>query len=284
MSNDIDTVPHDVREFIVSIVKRVDTNEDGKLSYYEFLYVITQMKFNNMATISDQDIHSTKTGILLGLDVERLPLSCGVCVDWLARLYNLKNQPTISITIEEGKTPTTTEYEDPWIEARKRMDTSADEQDEPDPLAHLRKDTYSEIEWDVESMVNKWDLDKLVDEVFGQEGLLRSIDTDLFTTSTDTTFADDEFTEHFEEFKKERRRKRDIVLGVIRTIIRNDSKKTQQIAGNSQFTITIDTAEPGTPTTPGSRRKALKEKVIQKLRRNSLTIEPVQHLKTNVIV
>jgi hypothetical protein len=137
-------------------------------------------------------------------------------------------------------------------------------------------------------------LDKLVDEVFSEEG---SDFNDLFSTNSDTTAPIEDFTdEHFEEFAKQRRRKRDIVLGVIKTIIRNDVKharsQSSPVAGfddtpsdgsstpttpldSSQSMISIFTTT-GLP--PGSRRKMIKEKVKQKLRAGSwsqIKVNPV---------
>lgn len=303
--SEIDAVEPTVKIWIEDWVKRVDTNDDGRISYYEFLYIVLQLKELKMGAVTDQDLEDTKTNVQRGIDVEKLPLNYVGAGNWLAKIYILKQKqkkqkntqsltldlPTITIeltTPEDSNTSSSnnSSFEDPWSEERKQREAE-EPIEEVDPLAHLRKDTYSEKEWDIESHVNSWDLDKLVDEVFSEEN--SSELNDLFTFSNnDPTIMDgleDELTEeHFEEFAKQRRRKRDIVLGVIKTIIRSDSKthtRTQSspVAGSEDAptTPTDETASP--PVTPnsagflplgyGSRRRMFKEKVIQKLRAGS---------------
>jgi hypothetical protein len=250
---DLDRVPEAVRNHIISCIQRVDLLKEGKITYYQFLYVITEMRgFKNMNFISDQDIHNTKTCAQLGLDVEKIPLDVKFAANWVARIYLLRNEAQSDESFTSSG-----EFDDPWTEER-RSALSSNSSDEPDPR---RKDTYSETDWDVESYVNRWDLEKIVEEVFkgnmSLEGHLLTSNHESMSVRTDNT-SNDEFTEeHFENFKKERRRKRDIVLGVLKTIVKQAPKPKQDISGNSEFMITVETPSDGctTPTTPRSTGK-----------------------------
>jgi hypothetical protein len=166
--SEIYAVEPTVKDWIEGWIKRVDTNEDGRISYYEFLYIVIQLKELKLDVVSDQDLEETKTNVQRGMDVEKLPLSYVGAANWLAKLYILKQKqkrqntvtveetlelPGITIELttpqekdeEEEEEEETGSFEDPWSEERnERRNSKVDSLPDLNPLAHLRKDTYSE--------------------------------------------------------------------------------------------------------------------------------------------
>ena len=67
--SEIYAVEPTVKDWIESWVKRVDTNEDGRISYYEFLYIVIQLKELKLEVVTDQDLEDTKTNMQKSLDI-----------------------------------------------------------------------------------------------------------------------------------------------------------------------------------------------------------------------
>jgi len=204
MTTDFDNVPIHVQEKIDEAIALVDIDKDGRVTYLEFLYILTELK--SIVNFTENDIQQTKESKYT--DIENMSMSTNCAKNWAARLY-IKNSC-------QGTTN----------------------------VLQKRDSNLTDTDWDVESIVNAWDLEKIVDEVFGNGP---TVDNDATWTEND------EMTEEiFEEFKKQRRRKRDIVLGILRSIIKQDTTKRSPTNTSMAVPSSSNNNNGSRPSTPTS--------------------------------
>lgn len=180
----VDKVPAHVREKLQQVIETVDDDEDGYISYLEFLDVITEMKSEIQAP-SDQDIQTCKPPPELGLDAERKLMSTQYVMEWIARIYLKQCELTI-----DSK---------PLLN---RLDTSSFD---------------NTSDQDLESHVSAWNLDDIVNQVFNDK-ILDSIESYVDSPVGNSSDDDEIFDKTTIQKSNKERRKKDIIMSAIKTI------------------------------------------------------------------
>jgi hypothetical protein len=125
-------IPSVVIEHILDSLERVDTDQDGYISYIEFMCVLSSMKcFSQMQNVSEQDIEESKP--LSDTLNDIISLTVQDAAEWVSRIYLRKDSEINDFDV-------------------------ALQQAELEEIVH---------DWDVGTTVSHLDLDEIVEEVFG---------------------------------------------------------------------------------------------------------------------
>lgn len=199
-------LPSPVLQHLMTAIGRMDTDHDDCLSYIEFLCVLRFMScFSQLENISEQDIEECRPHSVSFNDV--ILMTNREATEWCARIYHKK------------------EFEDVVLK----------------PAMQNQKDLMSNTDTDLESIVNYWDLDDIVEEVFNEE--LEAAGTEEIDGEEDENEAGAPGT------PTERKRKRDIVKRAFKHIVHHERGSTRRMIRQKWQKLMTPTT-PTTPTTP----------------------------------